>query len=189
VLETIELMRDCQAIAIPSGTREIIRGGTPVRVMQARGGSYTVSLPSHAMYRIDPADADALGLEPPPQDRGRSGPFSEELVWNTLKTVYDPEIPINIVDLGLVYSVAIHSQQRGNSIEVCMSMTAPGCGMGNVLKADVEAKLLRLPDVTDVQVKIVFDPPWTSARMSEAARLQLGFDLAPDTPSRLTQIR
>jgi probable FeS assembly SUF system protein SufT len=100
------------------------------------------------------------------------------MVWAQLKTVYDPEIPVNIVDLGLIYSCDITVQEQGGKkIDVKMSMTAPGCGMGNVLKADVEGKLARLPEVKEVHVEVVFDPPWSPARMSEAAKLQLGFDL------------
>lgn len=189
MLETIELKRDCPAIAIPSGQRDMMRSGTAVRVMQSRGDSYTVSTPSHAMFRIDAADADALGFTPPTApDPTQSGTFSEERVRNALKTVYDPEIPINIVELGLVYACQVQSNEKGHSIAVQMTMTAPGCGMGNVLKADVEGKLSRLPQVTDVHVEVVFDPPWTPSRMSEAARLQLGFDLDQAPTLRLTQI-
>ena len=188
-METIELKRDCNVIAIPSGLSQVLPSGTSARVVQARGGSYTIATQSQAMYRIDAADADALGFEvaaapDPPQQE----PFSEKLVWNTLRKVYDPEIPINIVDLGLVYSCEIRPCERGYAIKVRMSMTAPGCGMSNVLKTDVEGKLLRIPEVVEVRVDVVFDPPWTPERMSEAARLQLGFDLAPSSPAHLTQI-
>jgi probable FeS assembly SUF system protein SufT len=187
--EMISLKRDCNAIAVPSGRREVLTSGTQVRLMQSRGGSYTVSTSFHAMYRIDAVDADALGLEAPAQPQpSKKETFSEELVWNALKTVYDPEIPVNIVDLGLVYGCPIHPGENGNSINIRMAMTAPGCGMGNVLKSDVEAKLFRLPQVTDVRVEIIFDPPWTPNRMSEAARLQLGLDFAQGPSPRLTQI-
>jgi probable FeS assembly SUF system protein SufT len=109
------------------------------------------------------------------------------MVWDQLKTVYDPEIPVNIVDLGLIYSCAIvHDEQGGKKIDVAMSLTAPGCGMSDVLKADVEKKLARLPEVKAVRVEVVFDPPWSPARMSEAAKLQLGFDLDYDGSSRGT---
>ena len=121
---------------------------------------------------------DALGLSAAEIAASEQRPFSEELVWDELKTIFDPEIPVNIVDLGLVYGCEISkSDEGGHKIDVKMSMTAPGCGMGNVLKADVESKLSRLPDVKQVNVEIVFDPPWTPALMSEAAKLQLGFDL------------
>ena len=100
------------------------------------------------------------------------------MVWDQLKTVYDPEIPVNIVDLGLVYScVIVPMEQGGNSVHIKMSMTAPGCGMGNVLKGDVQTKLARLPGVKEVHVEVVFDPPWHPGLMSDAAKLQLGFDL------------
>jgi probable FeS assembly SUF system protein SufT len=132
------------------------------------------------MFRIDAKDADALGLTAPATTGTETsgGIFSEQLVWDQLKTVYDPEIPVNIVDLGLIYSCAIAtSEQGGKKIDVKMSMTAPGCGMGNVLKADVEGKLARLPEVKEVNVEVVFEPTWSPALMSEAAKLQLGFDL------------
>ncbi len=175
----ITLSRDCEVIEIPSGMRNTLSAGTSVRIMQTLGGSYTITGgPYGAMYRVDARDADALGLAVPEASAAEQRTFSERLVWDELKTVFDPEIPVNIVDLGLVYGCNIAADdQGGNKIEVKMSMTAPGCGMGNVLKADVESKLARLPDVREVNVEIVFDPPWTPARMSEAAKLQLGFDL------------
>jgi len=176
----ITLSRDCEVIEIPSGTRSTLSAGTPVRIMQTLGGSYTVTGGQYGyMYRIDARDADALGLPTPEaSSASEQKPFSEQLVWEELKTVFDPEIPVNIVDLGLVYGCDIsQSEQGGHKLDLKMSMTAPGCGMGNVLKADVESKLARLPDVKEVNVEIVFEPPWTPARMSEAAKLQLGFDL------------
>lgn len=176
----ITLSRDCEVIEIPSGTRNTLPAGTPVRIMQTLGGSYTVTAGQYGyMYRIDAHDAEALGLATPEiPAASEQKPFSEQLVWDELKTVFDPEIPVNIVDLGLVYGCDIsQSEQGGHKLDLKMSMTAPGCGMGNVLKADVENKLARLPDVKEVNVEIVFDPPWTPARMSEAAKLQLGFDL------------
>ncbi len=189
MMEPIELKRDCDAIAIPSGSRERLSAGTSVRVVQARGGSYTVSTPLHAMYRIDAVDTDALGLATSPAaSPEQQEPFSEQLVWNTLKTVFDPEIPVNIVDLGLVYSCEISSGERGHSIHVRMTLTAPACGMSEVLRADVEGKLQHLPEVTDVRVEVVFDPPWNPSRMSEAARFQLGFDLDQQNTPKLTQI-
>jgi probable FeS assembly SUF system protein SufT len=129
------------------------------------------------MYRMDARDADVLGLSPTVTEEVTHEEAFEPMIWKQLKTVYDPEIPVNIVDLGLVYSIEITPLEDGKrNIEVRMSMTAPGCGMGNVLKADVEDKLSRLPGVNKVQVNIVFDPPWNSGLMSEAARLQLGID-------------
>ena len=182
----ITLSRDCEVIEIPSGTRSTLPAGTRVSIMQTLGGSYTVNAGQYGyMYRIDARDADALGLPTPETPAGsEQKPFSEQLVRDELKTIFDPEIPVNIVDLGLVYGCTItDAEQGGHNIDVQMSMTAPGCGMGNVLKADVESKLARLPDVKQVNVEIVFEPPWTPARMSEAAKLQLGFDLDFDEPS------
>jgi probable FeS assembly SUF system protein SufT len=135
------------------------------------------------MCRIDGKDADALGMAVPAgAEQPTQATFSEQLVWDQLKTVYDPEIPVNIVDLGLIYSCEISALDDGKKIDVKMSMTAPGCGMGNVLKADVENKLARLPEVKQVNVEVVFDPPWHPGLMSEAAKLQLGFDLDYGTP-------
>lgn len=175
----IKLSRDTEVIEIPAGTRSILPAGSPVSIMQSLGGSYTISGGQYgAMYRIDALDADALGLPVPEAPAaGEQKPFSEQLVWDELKTVFDPEIPVNVVDLGLIYGCDISDVEGGHKLDVKMSMTAPGCGMGNVLKADVENKLKRVPDVKEVNVEIVFDPPWGPGRMSEAAKLQLGFDL------------
>jgi probable FeS assembly SUF system protein SufT len=182
--EQIDLKRECEAIEIPSGIRRVLSASSRVRISQFLGTSYTVVGDMGCMFRIDAKDADALGLTPPAADHKTSdGVFAEPMVWAQLKTVYDPEIPVNIVDLGLIYSCEITSRQNteqeqgGKKIDVKMSMTAPGCGMGNVLKADVEGKLARLPEVKEVHVEVVFDPPWSPDRMSEAAKLQLGFDL------------
>jgi probable FeS assembly SUF system protein SufT len=180
--ERINLTRACEVIGIPSGIHEVLQAGTQVRIMQSLGGSYTVWTDHGGMYRVDTRDADALGLTPHQPETGtqpesQAGTFNEQMVWDQLKTVYDPEIPVNIVDLGLVYSCAISDGEAGKQIDVKMTMTAPGCGMGNVLKADVERKLSSLPEVKQVQVEVVFDPPWHPGLMSEAAKLQLGFDL------------
>jgi probable FeS assembly SUF system protein SufT len=191
MMETVELTRDCKVIAIPSGMHQVLPKGTVVRIVQKRGGNYTVSSDIHAMFRIDARDADALGFEAPAarNDAGELGSFSEALVWDTLKSVYDPEIPINVVDLGLIYSCVItRHENAGNIVTIRMAMTSPGCGMANVLKADVEGKLQRLPDVAEARVEVVFDPPWNPGRMSEAARLQLGFDIQGGGAPKLTQI-
>jgi probable FeS assembly SUF system protein SufT len=188
--DTITLKRDCEAIAVPSGSREVLPAGTTVRVVQARGDSYTVSNSIHAIFRIDGRDADALGMQPPaatPQGE-QNATLSEDLVWKALKNVYDPELPVNIVDLGLVYSCAITEAAAGGKlVAIRMGVTAPGCGMSNVLRGDVETKVRRLPQVAETDVQVVFDPPWSPARMSDAARLQLGFDLEGGGP-QLTQI-
>ncbi len=174
----ITLSRDCEVIEIPSGTRGTLPAGTAARIMQSLGSGYTVTTDRGYMYRIDAKDVDALGLSNAAQPAVLEGIFSEQMVWDQLKTVYDPEIPVNIVNLGLVYSCVIAPlEQGGNRVQIKMSMTAPGCGMGNVLKADVQSKLSRLPGVKEVHIEIVFDPPWHPGLMSDAAKLQLGFDL------------
>ena len=182
--ELIELKRDCKAVEIPSGIERVLPAGSLVRISQFLGASYTVISDIGYMCRIDGSDADALGLTPSQATENpvAQGSFNEQAVWDQLRTVYDPEIPVNIVDLGLVYSCDITSlAEGGKTLHVKMSMTAPGCGMGNVLKADVERKLGRLPGVKEVTVQVVFDPPWHPGRMSEAAKLQLGLDLDQHT--------
>jgi probable FeS assembly SUF system protein SufT len=184
--ELIELKRECEAIEIPNGTRRFLPALSRVRISQFLGTGYTVVSDMGCMFRIDAKDADALGLTAPEADAKEetAAAFSEQLVWDQLKTVYDPEIPVNIVDLGLIYSCDITAQEQGGKkIAVKMSMTAPGCGMGNVLKADVESKLARLPEVKAVDVEVVFDPPWNPGLMSEAAKLQLGFDMDYGVPA------
>jgi len=146
--------------------------------MQSLGGSYTITDNIGAMFRVDAKDADALGLSSSAApETAAPTELSEKSVRDQLKTVFDPEIPVNIVDLGLVYSCALAALAEGGTrVDAKMTMTAPGCGMANVLKADVEGKLSRIPGVKEVHVEVVFDPPWTPARMSDAAKLQLGLD-------------
>ena len=179
--EPITLSRACEVVEIPSGIRGTLPAGAVVRIMQSLGSGHTVTTDHGYMCRIDAKDTDALGLANEVAAQApavQEGIFSEQMVWDQLKTVYDPEIPVNIVDLGLVYSCLIAPLgQGGNRVHIKMSMTAPGCGMGNVLKADVETKLLRLPSVKEVHVEVVFDPAWHPGLMSDAAKLQLGFDL------------
>jgi probable FeS assembly SUF system protein SufT len=171
----VNLQRDCRVIEIPSGTSTTLSANTPVRIMQSRGNAHTVATERGNLYRVDASDADALGMSPVQSPTSQQGPFNEQMIWDQLKTVYDPEIPVNIVDLGLVYSCEIKTLDEGTrTIDVRMAMTAPGCGMADVLKADVESRLSALPSVKDVHVEVVFDPPWNMSRMSEAARLQLG---------------
>jgi probable FeS assembly SUF system protein SufT len=182
------LRRDCEVLEIPSGIRHLLPVGTMVRISQALGDSYTVATAQGGMYRMEGKDADALGLSVHQRASAPPETFSEETVWAELRTVFDPEIPVNIVDLGLIYSClitplpvgtqeAVGSQNTANRIEIQMTLTAPGCGMADVLKADVERKLARLPGVKEVSVEVVFDPPWDPSRMTEAAKLQLGLDL------------
>ena len=184
--EMIELKRECEAIEIPSGIHRFLPARSQVRIAQFLGTGYTVVSDFGSMYRIDGKDADALGLVLPAaaeEQTPANTSFSEQMVWDQLKTVYDPEIPVNIADLGLIYSCEITPLAEGSKrIHIKMSMTAPGCGMGNVLKADVESKLSKLPQVKEVNVEVVLDPPWHPGLMSEAAKLQLGFDMDYGNP-------
>jgi probable FeS assembly SUF system protein SufT len=182
--EMLTLTRDCAATEIPSGIPHVLMAGAKVRITQALGGSYTVLTDSGYMVRIDTKDIDALGLAPAAASAEQAPQeFSEKLVWNQLRTVYDPEIPVNVVDLGLIYECKVSPVEDGNRIDIKMTMTAPGCGMADVLKADIQRRLASLPTVKGLDVEVVFDPPWSPTRMTEAARLQLGLDLdAPAFP-------
>lgn len=173
--QIVALTRDCRVTEIPAGSLHILTEGTPVVITQSLGGSYTITVGYGQLMRVDAKDADALGFEPA-QQPDSANEFSEKSVWDQLKLVYDPEIPVNIVDLGLVYSCVITEESGGHNIDITMSMTAPGCGMGDVLKSDIEEKLGPLPTVKAVHVEVVFEPPWTPLMMSEATRLQLGLD-------------
>jgi probable FeS assembly SUF system protein SufT len=168
--------REIEAREIPSGTKLMIPEGTPLAITQSLGGSYTVMTPYGSMVRIDGKDADAIGEEVVSSpEEAAAGKTTEELAWEQLKTCYDPEIPVNIVDLGLVYQCgATPLPEGGNKIEVRFTLTAPGCGMGDVLREDIRGKLLSLPDVREADVQVLFDPPWNMSMMSEAAKLQLG---------------
>ncbi len=175
--ETIVLKRDCETIQIPSGSPMTLHAGSEVTITQALGGSYTVMTDYGFLVRIDGKDADALGKESEAAPAGASpnGADLEQMVWDQLRTCFDPEIPVNIADLGLVYSCVISPlPDNGNRVDIKMTLTAPGCGMGDFLKQDVEMKIARLPGVRDVDVEVVFDPPWNQSMMSEAAKLELG---------------
>lgn len=175
--EQIVLSRDVDATQIPSGIPHPLASGTKVRLMQALGGSYTVMTDIGYMVRVDAKDADSLGLAPAASATDAPQEFSEKLVWDKLRTVYDPEIPVNVVDLGLIYACQIESLAEGKKIDIRMTMTAPGCGMADVLKADIQRKISDIPSVKELNVEVVFEPPWHPGRMSEAARLQLGLDV------------
>lgn len=172
------LARDCPAVLVPSGEKVVLAQGSPVVVLQTLGGSVTVQSQRGQLARIAAEDADALGLDEPqtePAEASDVGELSTDAVIEALKTVYDPEIPINVVDLGLVYVCEAHPLDDGsNRVEIKMSMTAPGCGMGDVLKEDARRKVAALPGVTAVDVELVWDPPWDLSRLSEEARLELG---------------
>ncbi|MGE5323583.1 MAG: putative Fe-S cluster assembly protein SufT [Actinomycetota bacterium] len=176
--ETTTTTRDVLATQIPSGIPHPVPAGTRIRLTQALGGSYTVMTDMGYMLRFDAKDADALGISPEEaQQQAAPSEFSEELVWDHLRTVYDPEIPVNVVDLGLIYDCQVAPVEGGRQIDIKMTMTAPGCGMADVLRADIQRQLSALPTVKQVNVEVVFDPPWHPGRMSEGARLQLGLDL------------
>jgi probable FeS assembly SUF system protein SufT len=175
--ETLTLTRDCLATQIPSGLPHPVQAGTKVRLTQALGGSYTVMTDQGYMLRFDAKDADALGISPEEAAEQAPAEFSDKLVWDRLHTVYDPEIPVNVVDLGLIYDCQIVPANEGHQIDIKMTMTAPGCGMADVLKSDIQRQLAALPTVNNVNVEVVFEPPWHPGRMSEGARLQLGLDL------------
>ena len=174
---SILLARDCEATRIPSGASAVLPSGTRVTITQTLGGHFTVTTEDGALLRIADKDADALGgpAAAPPAPMVE-GPFEEERVWEQLRTVFDPEIPVNLVDLGLIYRCqAVPLPEGGRRVEIDMSMTAPGCGMGDVLKEDIRRKVQSVPGVREVQVEVVWDPPWDAGRMSDAARLQLGW--------------
>jgi probable FeS assembly SUF system protein SufT len=173
----IELTRDCRATTVPYGEPLVLDAGGLVEIVQRLGGSVTVRTELGTLLRIDGADLDALGLEPEPEAAGgeTSGPFSMDHVVDALQTVYDPEIPVSIVELGLVYRCDEVVEDDGTRrIEVDMSMTAPGCGMGDVLREDARRAVAAVPGVDAVDVALVWEPRWSVQRMSEAARLQLG---------------
>jgi probable FeS assembly SUF system protein SufT len=173
--EFIILKRDCEAVLIPSGDKITLVAGEPVTISQALGGSFTIIIHGN-MARIDAANADAIGKESAAASSAEAaGPLTEEMIYNVLRTCYDPEIPVNIVDLGLVYDLVITPlPQGGNRVDIKMTLTAPGCGMGPVIQQDVAEKTNSLPGVTEVDVILVWDPPWSREMLSEAAKLELG---------------
>jgi probable FeS assembly SUF system protein SufT len=178
--EEIILKRDCEGVLIPAGTKITLQAGEPVVITQALGGSFTVLIHGN-MARIDARDADALGQAPPPAAPAESAAapetatVSEEQVMQQLRTCYDPEIPVNIVDLGLVYDLQIQPLPAGGQrVEIKMTLTAPGCGMGPVLQQDVETKVSSIPGVKEAAVFLVWDPPWNREMLSETAKLELG---------------
>jgi probable FeS assembly SUF system protein SufT len=175
------LTRDIEAIQIPSGLTKKLHKGTPVIITQALGGTYTIVVEHSAgLFRVLASDADALNkvqaAAAPQNGTGKSGgPINEDDVWAQLKTCYDPEIPVNIVDLGLIYSLEIKPQEGGgNLVEVKMTLTAPGCGMGPSIASDAQRKILTVPGVTDAQVDVVWDPPWSAERISQEGKQKLG---------------
>jgi len=175
--DAIALLRDCSATTVPHGELVALSAGGVVYLVQRKGGSITVRTELGTLLRIDADDADVLGLVPSERNvtLSTAGPFDMGQVTAALSTVYDPEIPVSIVDLGLVYRCEeIIDDDGSRCIEIDMSMTAPGCGMGDVLCADAHRVVDRIPTVDRVKVNLVFDPPWGIDRISDAARLELG---------------
>lgn len=176
--ESIVLKRDVNVVQIPEGTPSVLSAGHLVTLYQSLGGNYTVTTEMGYMVRIAGNDADALGKEPPILSHLESGTDPETVeknTWEVLRTIYDPEIPVNIVDLGLVYHCKVQPTGDGyNDVHIIMTLTAPGCGMGPVLQYDAEAAVKNLPGVGKVNVEVVFDPPWGRDMMSEVAKVQLG---------------
>jgi probable FeS assembly SUF system protein SufT len=173
--EIIKLQRDCPATQVPFGNEINLPSGTEVTVTQALGGSYTV-VANNNMYRINSSNADALGkTEPSLVAADSTCKTIEDKVWAALRTCYDPEIPVNIVDLGLVYGVDITPTDADKcNVIIRMTLTAPGCGMGPIIAADAQQKVASLPEVANVEIAMVFDPPWSRSMMSEQAQLELG---------------
>jgi probable FeS assembly SUF system protein SufT len=175
--EPVVLHRDVRAVMVPAGAEVTLKAGQAGYITQALGGSFTVYVDG-SLLRIAGEDADALGKEAvKPLELPPNATDDDVLaaVWEQLKTCYDPEIPINIVDLGLVYECELKPAADGaRGVEVKMTVTAPGCGMGDILVDDAREKLERIPTVSEVTVELVFDPPWNPSMMTEAARLQTG---------------
>lgn len=190
VKDPVKATRDLEVVQIPEGFQVRLARGTEVRVMQALGDTFTVMTEYGTMVRVTGKDADAIGEQVPVGTVRAAGSSSaqgheesmnltadevKERVWTALRGVYDPEIPVNVVDLGLVYTCEVNAAPEGGyQVNVKMTLTAPGCGMGNVLKDDAERRILAVPGVKAANVEMVVDPPWNQSMMSEAARLELG---------------
>lgn len=169
--------RDCEVVMIPLGETVTIPAGTVGYITQSLGGSFTVFIDGN-LFRVAGVDADAIGkqpVSPPSLPENATEDDIESLLWEQMKTVYDPEIPVNIVDLGLIYRCDMRRDDSGDLVvDVDMTLTAPGCGMGDILVDDVRSKLELVPTVKQVNVSLTFDPPWNHSMMSEVARLETG---------------
>jgi probable FeS assembly SUF system protein SufT len=173
------LSRDIEVIQIPSGQKLTIPSGTPGVITQALGGSYTIAT-NWGLGRVEEKDIDALGLQKTEAQKTEkiatsSGDVSEEAVWTQLRQCFDPEIPVNIVDLGLVYDCRLSKKDDGGTkVEVKMTLTAPGCGMGPAIAHDAQSKILSIDGIDEADVQLVWDPPWNQSMISEAGRMKLG---------------
>ena len=174
----IKILRDCDSTIIPSGDKITLIKGTLVRITQALGGDYTLYVNGN-LVKLSGKDADAIGkeieIDTDKTNKINNGEYSEELVWEQLQTCFDPEIPVNIVDLGLIYDLSKKGNKKdGYSLKIKMTLTAPGCGMGPSIAQDVENKVMELPGIKDIFVELVWDPVWDRSMMSEDAKLKLG---------------
>jgi probable FeS assembly SUF system protein SufT len=180
--EEIDFLRDCDVVQVPQGNTVRIEAGTPAVITQALGDSYTIEIPTlGGLYRVAGQNADAIGQELPLSESDaaaeRTGPLDEARVLRALRNVYDPEIPVNVVDLGLIYDLQIQPLADGGStVDVQMTLTAPGCGMGQIIATDVKSRLEALAGVAQVHVDVVWEPPWNPERISPAGRAKLGLD-------------
>ena len=177
--EEVTFSRNADAVMIPSGERVLVPTGAHGTITQSLGGAYTLITDRGLMIRVSGKEVEAIGKTPEnvpetPQGEAVTAEKLEELVWDQLKTCFDPEIPVNIVDLGLVYLCELEDTDGGKNVKVKMTLTAPGCGMGPVLAHDVKSKLESVPGVKSADVEVVFDPVWDRSMMSDAAKLQLG---------------
>ena len=179
--EPIKLTRDCQVVAVPAGHTLMLPQGTEVMITQSLGGSFTLMVPSYGgLFRLSDRDADAIGRQQRTAEEASlpgqvlTGAALENRVWETLKTCYDPEIPVNIVDLGLIYDMHVDQLSDGARVDVKMTLTAQGCGMGTSIAADARNKILDLPGVVEADVQVVWDPPWTPEKISPEGRTLLG---------------
>lgn len=178
--QQVEFRRDCEAVVIPAGNPVRIPKGTEAVVTQSLGGTFTLQIPNTgALVRVAGTDADAIGLEPPPPDETPAAPAGgdvETQVWEALKGCYDPEIPVNIVDLGLVYDLKVDEASGGHRVAVKMTLTAQGCGMGTVIAGDAQQRIAALPGVAEATVDIVWDPPWGPQMITPEGREKLGIN-------------
>lgn len=179
--DAIMLSRDVDVVAIPAGDTVKLPKGTEVAITQALGGTYTLMVPTHGgLFRLADKDADAIGKEARAQAEVNQAPLSaedlEKEVWLRLKTCYDPEIPVNIVDLGLIYNMDISPLAEGNRVDIKMTLTAQGCGMGGSIAADAMGKLLGIPGIKEADVQVVWDPVWTPEKISPEGRTLLGMN-------------
>ncbi|MDZ4787619.1 MAG: iron-sulfur cluster assembly protein [Blastochloris sp.] len=175
-LDQVVLGRDITAVQIPNGNSVALKKGSPVSVTQSLGGSYTIHVAElGGLYRVASQDADALGQQSSEkQDKCNAELPLTDRVWITLKTCYDPEIPVNIVDLGLVYSMELQDVSEGKKVEIKMTLTAPGCGMGPSIAADAKSKLVTLTEIKEANIEIVWEPQWNPSMITPDGKLKLG---------------